>query len=83
MGSLQIWLREGPRRRPVRTGPVTDLGKREELLKLLNRLGIRVKDKGSGRFEMIRFAYEEADLGQIAKKVEDAVDKLANSDGSS
>ena len=76
--TIWIWLRN-----KSNGGPVEDCGKCEKLRGLLNRLDIQVDiqvKEESGYFKMTnKFPYEEADLGRIAKEVEDAVGKLANS----
>ena len=71
--TIEIWLRDKSNR-----GPVTDFGKREKLLKLLDRLNILLADNKSEGFVMTRFAYE-ANLEEIAKEVRHAVRELAHS----
>ena len=77
---VQIWLRRG-----AGGGPVTNPGRREELLELLRRLGIPLEEEKGERF--LRASFEDAvnsDLpDQIDWVVQDVVNKLACSDGTS
>ncbi len=75
--TIEIWLRN-----KSDGGSVTDSGKREKLLKLLDRLNISLADNKSERFVMTRFAYE-ANLEEIAEEVLKAVGKLAPRDDAS
>ena len=74
---VQVWLRRG-----AGGGPVTNPGRREELLELLRRLGIPLEEEKDERF--LRASFEDAvnsDLpDQIDWVVQDVVDKLACSD---
>ena len=80
---VQIWLRTGAWR------PVTNPSRREELLKLLCRLGIPLEEEEGERFLRASFEYatdpDQIDLvlAQIAPVVQDAVYKLSCSDGAS
>ncbi len=74
---VQIWLRRG-----AGGGPVTNPGRRKKLLTLLRRLDVPLKKEEGERFLLASFE-DAADLKQIARVVQDVVDKLAGSDGTS
>lgn len=74
---VQIWLRRG-----AGGGPVTNPGRREELLTLLRRLGISLKKEEGKRF-LLDSSEDVANLNQIVRIVQGVLDKLADSDGTS